>query len=109
MELTENTEVGEIIHTPPGPTAISFFVIVALIIQLGGDLFQKNKRTITKYYQKTRKLIDRAKVVTHQLLCHSNMGNMYDFCKKTGFWLKSQVVKTLWQQITNAARTGRKR
>ena len=80
-KLIENPEIGEIIRTPPGPTAISIIMIITLIIQFCGDLFQKNKRTITKYYQKTQKLIGRTTGVTRHSLCHNNMRNMYDFCK----------------------------
>ena len=46
-KLTENPEVEEIIH-PPGPTTVSTIMIIEVIIQFCGDLFQKNKKTITK-------------------------------------------------------------
>ena len=97
-------------HThPPGLRTINIIMIVALIVQFCGDLFQKNKKTITKYYQKTRKLISRTTVATCRSLCSNSMRNMYNFCKQTGIRLKSQVVETLGCQITNVAKTRKER
>ena len=94
-KLAENPEIDEIMYTPLGPTQISIIMIITLIVQFCGELFQTNKKIVTKYCQKTCKLITRATRATCHSLRSSNIGNMYGFCRKTGNGWKSQVLKTL--------------